>query len=367
MRTPRYRRFLASLAFLAFATPASADDASLRVVVVTAAQIRLSEELEVLADPTGTLRIDQVAASGALFGKPPVTGAEITRHQVYWVRFKLTNPGAAPQTVFIDPGSWNDARLFTRSDTGFQEQRSGLLLPVAQRSVRMATIRTFSFLLQAELLPSDISTFYLRVESDYRVYEPASFRLIVSDGPSLRASERNILFYQGLFLGTILALCLYNLVLFLRIRDASYGYYVLFLVGIWIIWAHSYNLTVEWLWPAWPTWEFYGPMLAQEAIIVGLTQFTRRYLDTPRSLPRFDIALRIMLATQLLPLVALPFAKYGDAKPCSYFLASAMAWSLQFARTNGTKGIICSSGTKGLCSSVSPYRINVLAGIFNPI
>lgn len=304
--------FLVSILLFFFATCANVNVTPPPVVTAATPQFILSDALEVLADSTGTLTIDQVAAPDALFGKPTVSEEEITRHRVYWIRFKLTTPGTTLQTVFIDPGPWNDARLFTPSDTGFREQRSGLLLPAAERSVRMASPRSFSFLLHAELLPSVMSTFYLRVESDYRILTPASFRLIVSDEPRLRARERSILFYQGIFLGTILALGLYNLVLFLRIRDASYGYYVLFLAGIWIIWAHSYNLTVEWLWPAWPTWEFYVPMLAQEAIIVGLTQFTRRYLDTPRSLPYFDTALRLMLAAQMLLLVALPFAKYED-------------------------------------------------------
>ena len=59
-------------------------------------------------------------------------------------------------------------------------------------------------------------------------------------------------------------------------------------------------------------WEFYVPMLGQEALIIGLTQFTRRYLDTPKTLPRCDIALQLIVAAQLLPLVALPFAKFED-------------------------------------------------------
>lgn len=308
----KLRRLLFSgLALLLFAAVSRADDFLPRAVAVTQPMVELREELAVRADPAGMMSIDQVAAPGAMFGKRPVTTQEIVRNGVYWIRFRLSNPGTAQQAVFIEPGYWNHARLFTKSETGFREQRSGMLVPVEARSVRMASTHVSTFFFDAELPPSTISTFYLRVESDYRFFEPAAIRLFVWDASQLRDGERRNLLYQGIFLGVILALCLYNLVLFLRIHDASYGYYVLFLAGIWIVWANSYNLTLEWLWPAWPVWEFYAPILAEVAIVVGLTQFTRRYLDTPRTLPRVDIVLRIMLASQLLPLVALPFAKYA--------------------------------------------------------
>lgn len=300
------------LSFLLFAASFRGVDAAPLAVAMTGPTVVIREGLEVLADPASVLTIEQVASPDSKFGVPPKTTEEITKSRVYWIRFLLSNPSTSTKAVLIEPGPWNDARMFMPINTGFRERRSGLLLPGAERSVHMASTRSLTFLLDAELLPTSTSTFYLRVEGDYRIFEPASIRIVVYDGLPLRAKERHILFYEGIFLGAIFALALYNFVLFLRLRDPSHGYYVLFLAGIAVIWAHSYNLTIEWLWPAFPMWEFYVPMLGQEALIIGLTQFTRRYLDTPKTLPRCDIALQLIVAAQLLPLVALPFAKLED-------------------------------------------------------
>ena len=153
--------FLVSIALFLCATCSNADVSLLPVVTISTHQVTLRDALEVLADPAGKLTIDQVAAPGTAFGKPPVTAKEITRHRVYWLRFQLGNPGVAPQAIFIDPGPWTDARLFTPTATGYSEQRSGLLLPDAQRSVHMAYLNVDiqTFFLEAQLPPAVISTF----------------------------------------------------------------------------------------------------------------------------------------------------------------------------------------------------------------
>jgi len=316
VRTLRYD-LLACLALLTFAALARADDYSPRAVSSTTPQVTLTNELEVLADPAGTLTIEQVSGSNTKFGNPPVTTTAIIRNHVYWIRFRLNNPGAAPQAIFIEPGQWDEVQLFTPSVAGYREQVSGLLLPDAYGRVHMAYLglgaKAFfhkAFFLEVELPPATVSTFYLRVENSYRFVEPATIQINVFNGPTLRVADRSALFYQGIFLGTMLALFLYNFVLFVRLRDASYGYYALHLVGFAVLWANNYNLSIERFWPSWPVWDYYSRPFALLAMAVGLVQFTRHYLDTRRTLPYFDILLRLFLTSQLLLLVAIPFAKY---------------------------------------------------------
>lgn len=308
----RAHDWMAPLLLLAAAIIAHAEEAPSSTVIINKPFVAVREQMTVLADPTGAMTIDQVAVDGAPFGKRPEGAEALAREHVYWIRFTLANPDATVKAIYIEPDRWHDARLYTPTASGFREQRSGLLLPISQRNVRAAYQGDSVFLLSAELPPAATVTFYLRVESDYRFFLPVSLRLGVLDAVEFRAAERPILLFQGIFLGIIFALCLYNLVLFLRIRDASYGYYVLFLAAIWFPWAWNYNLSLEWLWPEWPVWNLYAMPLSQVAIVVGLSQFTRRYLDTPRTLRRFDIALRVLLASQVLLLLVIPFARLQD-------------------------------------------------------
>ncbi len=305
----------------ALATLASAVDITLPTVPLNGYPVWLNKKITVLADPAGKLTIEQVGEATAPFVKPPISAEEITKHHVYWLRFRLSNPDASPRLVLINAGPWNDARLFTLDPNEgkqvYREQHSGLLVPATKRPVHLAYYGQMPVFFEVALPPSSDTTFYLRLESDYRFARP-SFDVSAMDSLISRTMERDHILYQGVFLGAVLALLLYNLMLFLRIRDTSYAYYVVFLAGSWLIWGSTYNLTLEYLWPSWPIWDLYVPHLAEEAIVVGILQFTRKYLDTPQTLPRFDTALRLMLWSQVLVLIASTILHREDLEQLLY-------------------------------------------------
>ena len=327
-------------------------------VPLTGYPVWLSKQITVLADPSGKLTIEQVVQPAVPFVTPPTEVEEIAKHNVYWLKFRLRNPDNAPRLVLLNIGSWNDARLFTVDPTegkqGYREQHSGLLVPATQRPVQLAYYWSMPVFFEVALPPSVETTLYLRLESDYRFARP-SFAVSAMDSHMARTMERNHMLYQGVFLGAVLALLLYNLMLYLRIRDASYAYYVVFLTGSWLIWGWSYNLTLEYLWPSWPTWDLYLPHLAEEAIVIGILQFTRKYLDTPRTLPRFDIALRLMLWSQVLVLFASMFLHREDLERLLYI---SVATSFMLA-------LITAVGAAWISHPLAKYFL--VANIFNSV
>ncbi len=88
----------------------------------------------------------------------------------------------------------------------------------------------------------------------------------------------------GLYFGILLALLLYNLILFVSLRDANYFFYVLYIGGFGFVQLCLNGLAFEYLWPD-------SPWLANIAVPVSMSlgmlfmhQFVRAFLDLPRRL-----------------------------------------------------------------------------------
>ena len=92
----------------------------------------------------------------------------------------------------------------------------------------------------------------------------------------------------ALYYGMLLALALYNLLLFLSLRDPVYLAYVLFTVSMAIGQISLNGLGNQYLWPDWPAW-------GNVALPVGFalcgafgTWFTRLFLHTRQTAPLYD-------------------------------------------------------------------------------
>lgn len=92
----------------------------------------------------------------------------------------------------------------------------------------------------------------------------------------------------GLYYGILLALLLYNLILFVSLRDTNYFYYILYVSGFGFVLLCLNGLAFEYLWPG-------SPWLANTAIPVSMAlamlfmhQFVRAFLNLRRRLPLGD-------------------------------------------------------------------------------
>jgi hypothetical protein len=114
------------------------------------------------------------------------------------------------------------------------------------------------------------------------------------------------------FYGLLLAMFAYNLLLFLSLRDASYGYYVLY-VGCFGLFQFSLNgLGFEYLWPESPRWGQMSIPFFLSLSLVAMLQFSRLFLQLAQNLPRVNTLLR---ASQGLLLLVPPLLLVLDYSP----------------------------------------------------
>lgn len=242
----------------------------------------LSPASEVLHDRDGLLSVEQALAHTgwtALNGRSPVFGFAEGAH---WFRTRI-HLAAHDESrwVYLIPYSLLDhVDLFVlRADGSVSERQSGDRLPFATRDLKH---RHFNFLV--DLRPGESLDLVLRVQTQSSVQVPQW--LITRDAFFARTHESQI--GIGLYYGVLLALLLFNLIIYLSLRQPAYGWYVLYVLAFGAVQLNLNGLAFEYLWPDSPIWANQAMPLSMVLGMATMAQFTRAFLDLRRNRPRLD-------------------------------------------------------------------------------
>ncbi len=178
---------------------------------------------------------------------------------------------------------------------------TGVDLPYAQRTAPGRRLA-----LPLVIPPGSVREIYLRVTSQ----ETLQLDLEILTTAEYARRERNDRLLIGAYFGLVIAMLFYNLLLFGILRDASYFWYLLFLISNGFFMAAQLGVAFEYLWPESPRLALISnPMLTGFAVASAML-FLRSFLQVSSYAPRLD---RLMLALTALGLVqasaspALPF------------------------------------------------------------
>lgn len=193
------------------------------------AQIALAGHVAELYDESGTLTLEdvrkpEVAARFAVSDR--AVFARGVSADTYWYRWKLHYPAAASaaSTWIVDLGIPTLDYLDVHVERGSGEVETILTGDLRPRNPRLIPYGTFSIPLA--VVPGENLTLYVRLQTTGRhgfwpeLWPEAAF------GRHMVREVRAAGIISGVFLVTIL----YNLLLFVAIRDRAYLYYVLFLL-----------------------------------------------------------------------------------------------------------------------------------------
>lgn len=114
------------------------------------------------------------------------------------------------------------------------------------------------------IIPPGQYQIFFRIRSFYNVQFPAKLYSWMS--LNYENSVESIL--QGIYIGFVILIVLYNLFFFFSIRDYIYVWYILHVVATAIITLHLNGYTFKYLWPEWPI------INQNEPLIYGLGIFT---------------------------------------------------------------------------------------------
>lgn len=294
---------LLGLASAALHASPIASEASLPVFEVSAqtpGRIDVDSHMGVLVDRTRTLAPDQVMASASAW-------QTITRqspnfgftNDAYWFRFQINNLGQQDVARFIElPIPFiDDVQLYHY--TAGQLKTSYALgdeLPFAQR-----VVRNQNFVMPLNLAPG-ANLIYIRlassgtIEAPFRIWDPTHFYEANDDEKLL----------QGLVIGILLIMIVYNLFVYFSTRDINYIYYIGFVASYLFFHLSLNGYAFAYVWPSAVRWNSFAisTFMASSELFASL--FANSFLRLSQfSRPAHYLTRALVIASALL--VALTF------------------------------------------------------------
>ena len=200
----------------------------------------------------------------------------------FWFYVRIENSGSAEDEWIVESlyPILDQLDFYAVYDDGrIVHQRAGDSVPFAARS---KPHHTANFALD---LPTGVSAdIFIRVQTTGAVQMP--LRLWTEDAFAERISSEQILF--GFYYGTLLSLLLYNLLLFMVIRDVNYLFYVLY-IGSYGLFQFSLNgLSFQYLWPESPQWNNHSIAFLIGTGLFFIALFSRSFLALKQNSPSLD-------------------------------------------------------------------------------
>ena len=267
-----------------FHAPAAAQAVT---TVGNAPEYLLGPGVQMLEDPGRSLVLEQVLQADTQQRFTPLashgnaSNFGLTQSAI-WLRIHLQTQASTPAAWLLEVAfpSLDQVELFTPQDGGgFLRQVAGDQLPFTDRPL---SHRNHVFPLQ--LRPDSSSTLYLRVTSEGTLSIP--LRLWQPD--ALAQDDHGSYTALGVYFGLLAGLVLYNLLLFISIREKLYLAYIGFAAGMGLTQLGLTGFGAEFLWPTHPQWG--NATTLSSAALAGLfgLLFTRLFLDTAAQARRLD-------------------------------------------------------------------------------
>lgn len=242
----------------------------------------LGEHLDYYHDKTASDDIDSALNRVTRGEFVPVPGSNAAfgfQKGAFWFHATVINRNAEePRWMLVQRYALSDhIDVYLRYVDGrIVHMRSGDAIPFSERSI---PYRHPNFRL--ELPPGESVELLVRVQSQSSMqvpldlYSPAAFTSL----------SRDAQFIMGVYYGILLALFVYNLVLWLSLRDPSYFWYLLHISAFGLVLFTLNGFGFEYLWPR-STW------LADKTVplsiclaLVGMQQFARTFLELGTRFP----------------------------------------------------------------------------------
>lgn len=218
-----------------------------------------------------------------------------------WIRLKLLNTTSDPSfDLFIPYPILDEVVLFSHKNGLKEMARSGEVVPVSEREIVKANI-----IFPLELPEGSEQVFYLRIRSSEQLILPmyVGRRDAVNDFQSLEYV------LNGVYFGIILIMILYNLFVFISVKDRSYVFYVLYILFTGLTQLGIKGFTFEFLWPSFGAFQLQSlTVFGALGSIFGLV-FTRQFLQTRKYLRITDKFFPVVI---LILLVGIAFSFFNQ-------------------------------------------------------
>jgi PAS domain S-box-containing protein len=270
----------------------------------------LSAAFDYLEDKSAQLTLDDVLKPEVQAAFQPVSqrsrgGNFGFTHSAIWLRATLNVEPVSPQDWILEIAypPLDRIQVYSPDATAaYQQQLGGDLQPFSKRAVPHR-----DHLFPLRLAAGAPTVIYLRLASEGTIVGTST----LWRPSALWRHDQAEYGVLSLYFGLLLGLMLYNLLLFVSVRDFGYLIYAGFAGSMAAAQAALTGLGTQFLWPQWTWWNSVLPAAGlSAAAILGLL-FTRHFLSSAVRMPSLDRFLLAQLAgwaVSLVAAVSLPYA-----------------------------------------------------------
>ncbi len=279
-----------SSALAAFANPAP-DPATLLLLPPTQ-KVKYDADpfMQMYEDPTGKATLEDILNAHVKFVPKQDLISNIKAGTPYWIKINIKNQLEWDAMFVLFPGKWDYIDLYQVSGGAVKVKKTGYLVPIEERDQPK---RTPYFEIFTRL--GEEQTLYLRAYNDLNTSRTASYRSVMQYRTDYFETQIQERYIQGGYSGILLAMVLYNFIIFLMVRDRSYLYYVLSSACFFLYWLTSNDFTFEYLWTQYLYWDKISTFYLTLFFLAFYILFTKSFLDAKKQLHRFNMVFNGML------------------------------------------------------------------------
>jgi signal transduction histidine kinase len=280
----------------------------------TTRTLPLGRAVQVFEDATGDATIDQISdpTLQARFRDQDADALNAGySRSAYWLKIDLQFRPKRPDAQrdwLLEMGypPMDHVDLYTADEAGHFRLtwKTGDTLPFSSRQIRQN-----NYLFDLNLPPDQPTTLYLRVAGHGSIQAP----LALWDSHAYIEAQPARIYVLGLIYGMLLGMLVYNLFIYISVRDTSYLYYILYIASFGLYQISVNGAGIEFFWPDNPWWANAStPFLVGSAVFFA-SQFSRHFLKTPTLSRWLDRSLVSMMACAAVVMVLSVTMDYGIA------------------------------------------------------
>ncbi len=242
--------------------------------------ITLDPHAQILEDPTGKLTLNEILKSSNIefkYDKGQALNFGYTESS-YWIRFSLFNPGNEKKEryVWLNNSILDFIHFYVVDENNFPKKA---ILTGLSASNESKDVNDTLYGFRLHLPPESTRTVYMRFASD----GPLIIPLKLYDFASIVDNKFKRKLLLGLIYGALFIMMVYNLLLYFRLRQLSYLFYVLSNLSLTLFLASTEGVATMFLWPGAPVISKYLAALMPCFILPALLYFSKHFLSIDSS------------------------------------------------------------------------------------
>jgi len=254
-------------------------------------RILLIQELEYIEDTTGLLTFDDVRdrrfSTNATFQPRDYNTAS-----AYWIKVRLQIPKESQQQWLVEfyDQTIDNLRVYAPTSSGsYRLLQFGDQFPFDQKTFQH---KNFEVLIDSRL--EGLQIYYFRIESHAYV----DIRVVLRTFNQFVHYALNEYFLYGIFYGMILMISMYNVLIYIAIREVKNLYYTFYILSVAVFAMCVDGIAYQYLWPNASEWNQVAHGVALFSVIFWSILFSRKFLNVTSRAPRLARIIDVTLVVR---------------------------------------------------------------------